>query len=153
MRILPIIIIGFILAACGQDYMEIQGVKLGASIDRVKNLDRYEVNVYSDKIIYRNVRRSSDNNYIYTISAINGRVESISFYTKNDFEKTLSFLKKKYGEPDHSEEHHKEWDVFKVSDGDYLVVLLPRSSFILYVTCEFYKKYLAPSSGRHFMGY
>lgn len=49
MRILLVVVFGFILAACGQDYEEVYGVRLGGNISEMKDFSDYTEDLNSRK--------------------------------------------------------------------------------------------------------
>lgn len=131
MRILLVVLIGLVLTACGQDYEEVYGIKIGANLSELDDLSEYEEDFDSRKSVdgkalrffhkeggddaFKGVEILAVDNVIETVylSSVDGVV------TSDDVEVLAKQLEKRWGK---LEEYEKGW-----------VVLAPKSNIVGYV--------------------
>lgn len=120
MRILFVLALSIVMIGCGQDYEDINGIKLGAPIDSVKNIENYEgsvgdrgatVYLLTDEDGSINVENGVG------IEVFNGDIGSVGFtkhvdsykYDYSNFRFFLSKLIERWGDPE-SDEFKEEND-------------------------------------------
>lgn len=114
MRILLRIVFILLLTGCSQNYEEINGIKLGASIDSVKNIENYEGSVGdSGTTVYLLVDEDGGVNVEngVGIEVLDGEIGSVGFtkhiesykYDYSNFRFFLSKLIERWGDPESDE--------------------------------------------------
>ncbi|MBS7829194.1 hypothetical protein J7554_08645 [Wohlfahrtiimonas chitiniclastica] len=126
MRILLMFVLTIIMLGCSQNYEEINGIKLGTSIDTVKDIENYEASIGDDGVAIYSLSESDDLSNGIAIEVLNKEIGLIEFskniesykYDYSNFRFFLSKLIERWGSP--------EVDDFKEEDGKITRFLLFR---------------------------
>lgn len=131
MRILLVMLIGLVLAACGQNYEEVYGIKIGAPISSTQDHESYSENVDGKFEVEGKPARS------FLKENKDGFFENIEIMTVDDIVNTvyLSSFKGKASSEDIDlllGNLGERWGVITEYDGG-AVILSPKSEFIGYI--------------------
>lgn len=125
-------VLTIIMLGCSQNYEEINGIKLGTSIDTVKDIENYEASIGDDGVAIYSLSEPDDLSNGIAIEALNKEIGLIEFskniesykYDYSNFRFFLSKLIERWGNP--------EVDDFKEENGKITRFLLfkPKNNVI-----------------------
>lgn len=125
-------VLTIIMLGCSQNYEEINGIKLGTSIDTVKDIENYEASIGDDGVAIYSLSEPDDLSNGIAIEVLNKEIGLIEFskniesykYDYSNFRFFLSKLIERWGNP--------EVDDFKEEDGKITRFLLfkPKNNVI-----------------------
>ncbi|MBS7827371.1 hypothetical protein J7624_09475 [Wohlfahrtiimonas chitiniclastica] len=126
MRILLLFVLTMIILGCSQNYEEINGIKLGESIDSVQNIDEYEGSIGQSGATLYSLKDLDNINRDIGIEVLDGKIELVEFskniesykYDYSNFKFFLAKAIERWGSP--------EVDDFKEEDGKITRFLLFR---------------------------
>lgn len=135
MRILLVFACAIIMIGCSQNYEEINGIKLGAPVDTVKDIERYDGGIGDNGITVYSLSHEDGGINVENgigIEVSDGKIGSVGFtkhtdsykYDYSNFRFFISQLIERWGDP--------EADDFKEEDGEVTRFLLfrPKNNII-----------------------
>lgn len=145
MRILLVMLIGFILAACGQDYEEIYGIKMGAPFKRSVNVKDYTKGdrLLGGDLFYKDTDHDERFNFEGLI-IVDGNIEGLALReTRNpisfeDFIAHVKEMEQSYGKARMSEDENIYMAYFNnIAEGDsvsYVDAILDKKDGSMLIT-------------------
>lgn len=112
MRILLVMLFSLILAACGQDYEEVHGIKIGAPIEEVEGLGGYDSIKSCELTIYTN-RNLEEKDNVRAVLVVNRVVVGVLVNDdESQFKNRIIKFREKYGAALEKEDD-EEWLTFE----------------------------------------